>query len=304
MPEQEVQFQYEGLTLSGTVALPEGTERFPAIVLITGSGQVDRDENAAKLPINVFKQLAAFMAENGMATLRYDKLGVGASDGNFWETGFYDNAGAAARALDYLRQYPGVDPDKVFLLGHSEGALISTHLAAEGAPAAGIILLSGSAQKGEEILKWQAREIARTMKGFSGWLIRTLKIDVAKSQKKQIEKIKNSKKDSIRVQIFARINAKWMREFLEYDPLKDFEKIKMPVLAITGAKDIQVDPHDLEKLAAAANTDYEYHILPDVTHLLRKQEGLPSISTYKDQVKLPVDREVFSLVLDWLKRRV
>ncbi len=303
MKEREVLFRSDNFKLSGTVTLPSFGAKPAAVLLIPGSGQVDRNENAKKIQVNVFREMAHFLADNNIASLRYDKRGVGCSEGSFWETGLIDNASDAFSALEYFKTYEGINPDKVFLLGHSEGAIIATKIAAKGAIAAGVILVAGSAQSGEDVLKWQTQQVVKTLKGFNAWLIKLLHIDVAKTQQKQIEKIKSSSRDWYRVQLITKLNAKWMREFLVYNPADDLPKIKSPILAITGSKDIQVNPNDLEKMAKIVKTDFDYHIIPDVTHILRTDLGKPSLSTYRQQASRPVDLRILSIILEWLNKK-
>jgi len=304
MIEREIEFLSSDIRLRGTLSLPDESKKYPAALLIPGSGQVDRNENARHMPINIFGQMACFLAENGVACLRYDKRGIGESGGDFWQTGFLDNAADASAALDSLKQYGEIEPGRVVLLGHSEGALIATRLAASKTRIAGIILLAGAAQPGEDVLKWQAEQVVKGMKGFNAWLIRLLRIDVAKAQQKQLQMIKNSSRDSYRVQLFTRINAKWMRQFMAYNPADDLPAIEVPVLAITGSKDIQVDPENLERMARLVKSDFEYHMPENITHILRREEGPPSISTYRNQAGQPVDAGILNMVLDWLKRKI
>ncbi len=304
MIEQEVNFTSGAFRLAGTLARPEGEGPFPGVVLIPGSGQVDRDESHKSLRLNVFPQVATHLAEHGFATLRYDKRGVGASDGDFWETGFFDNVSDASSALEFLRTQERISPEWLFLLGHSEGALIATRLAAHGADVAGVVLLSGPARSGEEVMQWQAPRVMKGMRGPMKWLIKLLRIDVIRSQQKQIEKIKRSSKDWYRTQLIAKVNAKWMREFMAYDPSEDLPKIHVPVLAITGSKDIQVDPQDLRRMAEIVQAEFEYHEVPDVSHILRAEPGEPSVSSYKKQARQPVDSQVLQAVSDWLTSRV
>jgi len=304
MIEREVTFQSGSLRLAGTLAVPDGQGPFPGVLLIAGSGQVDRNESHKSLPINVLREIAGHLGRHGIATLRYDKRGVGASDGDFWKTGFYDNVSDASSALQSLKDQEITLPQKVFMCGHSEGALIATRLAAEGADVAGIVLLSGTAQAGEEVIKWQARKVMKGMRGPIKWLIKLLRIDVIKTQQKQIDKIKRSSKDWYRTQIIAKVNAKWMREFMAYDPSEDLPRIRVPVLAITGSKDIQVDPQDLARMSEIVRAEFESHEVADVTHILRAEEGEPSVSTYKKQARRPVDARVLQLISDWLSRQV
>lgn len=304
MIDQQISFDSGSLRLTGTLTLPGDRGQFPAVVLIPGSGQVDRDENHRKLPLNFLKEAAARLSAQGFMTLRYDKRGVGSSEGDFWKTGFFDNVIDASSAISYVKYHERTRPDAVYLLGHSEGALIATRLAGQGAQVAGIVLVAGTARRGEDTLLWQAKKVAESMGGFNGWLIRTLHIDVQKSQRKQLDKIEKSTRDSFRMQLLAKINAKWMREFMAYDPAEDLARIQVPVLAITGAKDIQTDPADLKRMAELIRSDFEYHEIPDLTHILRREEGTPTLSTYREQVKRPTDPRVLDLITAWLGARV
>jgi pimeloyl-ACP methyl ester carboxylesterase len=302
--EQEVVFESGSQRLAGTMIYPHSEGRSPGVVLIPGSGQVDRDENSKRLQINAFREIANHLAGEGVASLRYDKRGVGESDGDFWKTGFYDNVSDARSALSFLKSQDEILSDQIFLVGHSEGALIATKLAGMGADVAGIVLLAGAAQSGEEILLWQGKQVTKGMKGFNKWLIDLLHIDVLKTQRKQLEKIKNSTKDWYRVQLIAKLNAKWMREFLSYNPAEDLPKIQVPVLAITGTKDIQVNPDDLNRMAELVKSDFEWHEVPDLTHILRVEIGQPSLSTYKEQIRHPVDERILLILSDWLNRHL
>ncbi len=304
MVEQEVVFTSDGLRLSGTMAAPAPEGQFPCVLMIPGSGQVDRNDSAKKLPINAFGELSRHLADHSIISLRYDKRGVGLSEGDYWKKGFNDTLTDATAALTLLKGHQQVRGDKIFVLGHSEGAYVATRRAAADPGLAGAILLAGGARSGEEELKWQALRVAAGLKGLNGWLVKILRIDVAKAQQKHLDRIKRSTKDSYRVQLVSKVNAKWMREFLAYDPADDLAKIRIPLLAITGAKDIQVDPGNLARMAELVTAPFESHVVPDVTHLLRSEAGAPSISTYRKQVRRPLDPRVVGLVLHWLERQI
>ena len=303
MIERDVIFASGSLHLAGTLRLPAADGQWPAVLLVPGSGQVDRNENAAKLRINAFHDIAVHLSEQGIATLRYDKRGVGASEGNFWETGFFDNVKDADAALGCLKSQKEIRSDKVFLLGHSEGAMTSTRLAATGADVSGVILLAGPARKGEDVLVWQCEQVVKGMRGFNKWLINLFHMDVRKSQQKQLDKIKKSNKNSYRVRGVVKLNAKWFREFMAYNPADDLPKIQVPVLALTGSKDIQVAPADLGQMAGLVKAEFETHLLPDITHLLRVEPGEPTLSTYKQQITQPVDKSVLLAVSEWLRKK-
>jgi hypothetical protein len=265
---------------------------------------VDRDENAPKARLNALHEIAVALAEQGIASLRFDKRGVGASAGDYWETGFFDHVTDAAAALDFLKAQPQIRPDKLFLLGHSEGALIATRLAGTGTQVAGVILLAGPAQNGEQVLLWQSARIVKGMRGPNKWLIDLFHIDTRKAQQKQLDKLKRSTRNSMRIQLVAKLNAKWLREFMAYDPAEDLPKIQAPVLAITGTKDIQVDPADLDRMAALVRSEFESHAVPDLTHLLRSESGEATLSTYKQQIARPLNSRVLQLISEWLGRKI
>jgi hypothetical protein len=304
MYEHDLIFESDGLKLSGTLCLPGPTGQSPGVLLIPGSGQMDRNENSPRLQLNAFHDLSGFLARSGIASLRYDKRGVGKSEGDYWATGFKDRIQDAFEALGELKQQDTIQPHQVFIIGHSEGAVIAARMASEGANVAGAILLAGSARSGEAVLKWQASQIGKGLKGVNGWLVRTLHIDVAKAQQKELDRIKGSKKDFYRRQFLVKVNAKWLREFMAYDPAVDLPRVTVPMLAITGSKDIQVDPADLERMAGLVRTPFECHEIQGMTHLLRLTNGDGQISDYRSEIKRPIAPELLEIVLHWLQERI
>ena len=301
--QRKISFQSGPLTLEGTFLLPGADRKYPAVLLLPGSGQVDRDENTSKLAINVMREMANHLASQGIATFRYDKRGVGASQGDYWTTGFLDRVSDAEAALAWLKSQDQIQADKVFLLGHSEGSGISVRLAGSGADVAGVILLAGWARPSQDMLVWQAEQVVPGMRGINGWLIRTLHVNIRKAQLKQFDKIKRSKKDMYR-QLYVKVNAKWLREFLNYNPADYLKNVRVPVLAITGSKDIQVNPADLNLMAQLVQGEFESHELPDLTHMLRTDSGQPTLNTYKEQLTRPVNARLLDLVTGWLQRQI
>lgn len=308
MPEQyrhrEIHFNSSGATLAGTYTTPEITQPVPSVLFLPGSGQTDRDDNAKALAIKLFPALADAVTEHGFATLRYDKRGVGASEGDYFSSGFNDRLTDAVAAIDWLLAQGELDPAKVFAVGHSEGALIATRLAAGAAgrdSIAGAVLLGGSVLAGEQTMRWQGRQVAGGLTGFNAWLVRVLRIDPVRSQQKSLDRLKATTGDVARISL-KKYNAKWFREFLAYDPAPDFARIRVPVLAITGEKDIQVDPADLERMRELVHGDIETHRLSGVTHLMRTEGAKPGLSGYKEQVRRPVDPRLIELVTNWLEK--
>ena len=294
-------FQSGGHTLTGTLTLPATSAPVAGAVLVSGSGPIDRDSNMKRAQIDVMRQVGDHLASHGIASLRYDKRGVGESDGDYKAAGFYDNVEDARAAVAALRTRPEIDPESVFVVGHSEGALIVTELAGDGS-LAGAVLLAGTAQPGKDVLRWQAGQLAGSLPAPVKLIMKLLRQDVAKTQEKRFAQLEATTTDVARIQL-VKVNAKWFREFMAHDPANALRRVAVPVLAITGGKDIQADPADLDRMRDLIPTEFEPHVLDDVTHLLRSDDGPASTKTYKQQMKRPVDAELLNLVSSWIDSR-
>ncbi|GGS78437.1 hypothetical protein GCM10010156_41430 [Planobispora rosea] len=303
--EERVTFRSGGLVLGGTLALPSGPGPHPAVVIMTGSGPMDRDADHKRMPLGVSRDLAHALARAGVASFRYDKRGVGESQGDFLSAGLNDNIDDARAALSWLRGRTEVDPAAVFLAGHSEGAVIATAVgAAEQDGLAGLVLLAGMAKTGEETLRWQARQIAGDLPAPVRVMLRVLRTDLFEKQDEAIAAFKASTTDVARIQ-GRKVNARWHREFIAFDPGPLLRGLRVPVLAVTGAKDVQTDPADLDVVAATAGGDDVTTVrVPDLTHLLRREAGPGGLNTYKQQLRRPIDPGVLTLVTDWITERL
>jgi uncharacterized protein len=286
--------------LAGTLTVPVGDGPFPAVVIASGSGPLDRDSNHRRARFDVGRQLALALTEAGFATYRYDKRGVGESPGHWRAVGLHDNADDLARALDAVRARPEVDADRVVLAGHSEGAILAAAVAARGVPVSGVVLLSTSATPGEELLLWQARRIAPTLPAPVRGLLRLLRIDLEKRVAANHARIKATTTDVARIG-GAKLNARWTREFMAHDPRTDLARIKVPVLAITGDKDLQAPPDDLDVIADLIPGDVRIQRMPDLTHTLRTQAGRPSLAAYRGELREPVNRTLLADVSLWCR---
>jgi pimeloyl-ACP methyl ester carboxylesterase len=298
--EENLIFNSGGLALSGTLTKVQTAGLSAVVLMLPGSGQIDRDDNSKQLRINVFPQLTPHLSREGLATFRYDKRGVGESEGDFWETGLEDLLADAKQAVSWLKSRDDIDSSKIYLLGHSEGALLAMRVAAEDPSIAGVVLLAGSAKTGEETILWQTKEISQSITGLNRAIIKLLRIDVMKSIQKNLNRIKVTTKDSTRIQ-GRKINAKWMREFLQYNPRDALGKIQSSVLAITGSNDVQVDPKDLQTMQELILASFESHEIPGLTHLLRIDSSGQGLKTYKKQTKQPVDQSVVDEIIGWFQ---
>ncbi|TFV63765.1 alpha/beta fold hydrolase [Geodermatophilus sp. DF01-2] len=288
--------------LAGTLTLPDRPGPVPAVLLAAGSGPLDRDSNHRRMRFDVTRALAHALAEDGLASLRYDKRGVGDSPGDWRAAGLHDNVDDLARARETLAARPEVDPGRVLLAGHSEGALLAAALAGRrGAPVAGVVLLAMGATPGAELLRWQARQIAPTLPAPVRGLLRLLRTDLERKVAANHRRIAATTTDVARMG-GVRVNARWTREFLVHDPRVDLARLAVPVLAVTGDKDLQVPPDDLAVLAAAVAGPVEVHRVPDLTHTLRRQPRAASLRHYRGELRRPVDPEVLATIVAWCRR--
>ncbi len=284
----------DGLALAGTLALPPGPGPHPAVLLLPGSGRLDRESNAGRLRPHLGRPLATALAGRGLASYRYDRRGVGATTGDWRATGFIDNRHDAAAALRAMSQWPELRPDATGVIGHSEGALHAMWLGAH-AGAAAVVLLAGPTRPGEEALLWQARTLA----GDLPRPLRPLLPLLRRLAFKQLARIKATTTDVARIG-GVRINARWYREFLAQDPRPHLAAIHVPVLAITGDKDIQVDAADLDEISPLVPGEVHTRRIPDLTHLLRRDPGPPSLRSYRRLLRQPADARLLDDVAAWL----
>ncbi|MED0665163.1 alpha/beta fold hydrolase [Bacillus badius] len=292
-----------------TVTCPQQAGVFPAVLLIAGSGPIDRDGNGkkGKYPTNLYKELAAFFTELGFMTLRYDKHGTGKRQGDWRDAGLSDLLSDAKAAAAFLQGQPNVS--KVIVCGHSEGTILATDLAATMA-IDGCMLLSGGVDNLMEALIHQRKQAYRElleMPGWKGWINRKLKVDEINEKKaeKLLEKMKASKRDTIRVQGIKQ-PAKWFREHADYQTRAALQRVTCPVFALHGNKDPLVDSTVLEELAGLVQGESEYHVVEDMEHGLREQAEPKSILKTKALMKTvltrPLHKEGLQLMAGWLKR--
>lgn len=295
----------DGTELAGTLELPDGDRPTPAALLVVGSGDIDRDSDHRRLRLGVTRELAAALATAGIASLRYDKRGVGASGGDHLTSTFDDARRDATDALAALRAHPAVDPARVLVIGHSEGALHAVSLAADDPSLAGVGALSGTAVTGEATIRWQAVQIMPTLPAPVRGLLWLLRQTPERAQGKLFAKVRATDAAVIRVQ-GSRLNAGWLRGFLDHDPSDDLARLTVPLLALTGDRDLQVDPDDLDRMRAlVTQAPVEVHRPERINHVLRRTEGPGAPSEYRRQVKAgqPLDPGVLATVTAWATAR-
>ncbi|MBZ5597059.1 MAG: alpha/beta hydrolase [Acidobacteriia bacterium] len=284
--EEEVRYENKaaGVSLAATLTIPSGKGPFPAVVLITGSGPQDRDESI--MGHRPFLVLSDYLTRKGIAVLRADDRGVGKSTGNFLTSTTLDFASDAEAGVAYLKTRPEVDSHKIGLIGHSEGGMIAPMVAARNHDVAFIVMMAGIGVPGDEILAEQALLITEA----SGKSADEAKQAQAQ-QREMIELVKQEKDDATlerklreklagqvpEAQLGASIlqlRSPWFRYFIDYDPAPTLRKVRCPVLAINGEKDLQVPPKKnlpaiRKALEEGGNQNVEVVELPGLNHLFQ-----------------------------------
>jgi pimeloyl-ACP methyl ester carboxylesterase len=321
--EEEVKFSNgpAGISLAGTLTLPKGNGPFPAAVLIAGSGPQDRDATIANH--KPFLVIADYLTRQGIAILRYDKRGVGESTGSTESATTLDLASDAKCAVAYLKSRKEIDPARIGLIGHSEGAMIAPTLAATSRELSWIVLLAPPATKGEDTLLNQSDLIARAGGLGDAQVLASLNFDkeaydlVQKEDDSAIvaEKLKALAKESglnaamppeAMEQQIHMMTSPWFRFFLAYDPLPDLKRTKCPVLALYGEKDLQVPPKiNLPMVQKAfqegGNNQAEVKQLPELNHLFQHAyTGSPTEYAAIDETFSP---DALKIISDWLADR-
>ena len=299
---ENVTFDADGCMLAGTfiaVARPVA-----AALLITGSGKTNRDSDV-RLPGGLMlrgritRACAEALAAAGVSTLRYDKRGVGASGGDYLSIGMPQRLADARAGLSWLADRC---PDlPLIVLGHSEGTYYAAQLASENGGVAGVVLLSGSVRPGGEVLTYQTEQLADRLPASAKLILRLMRTDAVRSQRKNLAKIMSSSADIIRVQ-GTRVNARWIRDFVRYDPAPALARVTVPVLAITGGHDLQVPPADVEAIGALVRGPFEGHVVGDLSHMLRPDPGSVGPRGYRRQARQPVSAEVLGIISAWVRR--
>ena len=267
-------------------------------MLLNGSGPLDRDSNMPGQALHVADAFASALADVGVATLRYDKRGVGESDGVYLETSFDRETDDAASALLMLRTTAGVDPDRVSIVGHSAGATVAIRLAARYEWVAGAVLLCAAIGTGAEVMRIQSERIAASLRGFQRLGAKRF----LRGQERAREALLASVDDVVHLE-GTDLPALWFREYMAYDPGPDLSAIRCPVLAITGRKDLQVEADDVGLIGERLEAPFT-GLTPDgLTHVLRKDSKPPSLSRYRAQLRHPVDSDLLATVAEWVAAR-
>ena len=330
--EEEVTFENRqaGIRLAGTLTLPKKEGKFPVVVLISGSGPQNRDEEL--FGHKPFLVLADYLTRKGIAVLRYDDRGTASSKGDFSTATTYDLSTDTEAAVEYLKARKEINKKQIGLVGHSEGGIIAPMLASRSKDIAYIVMLAGPGIPIDELL-FKQQELIGKASGMSDIDIQKtkainkgiyelikqsgdtekLKTDLTAYLQKVMEENNDSKRpegmsddDIVRQQV-SQIASPWMSYFIKYNPAVALRKVKCPVLAINGEKDLQVSPaENLEAIRIALsegkNKKSTIKSIPGLNHVFQTCEtGAPMEYGKIEETFSPV---AMMEVSNWIKKQV
>jgi uncharacterized protein len=291
-----------GFNIAGTLTTPPGVGRLrhPTVVLVGGSGPIDRDETVAGIPI--FGQLAGSLAERGFIVLRYDKRGVGQSGGRTETVTLTDYADDLIAATRWLARRDDVDSRRLAIVGHSEGGAIAMLAAAREKKIAALVLAASIGTTGAELILEQQRHQLDLLN-----LPESERNEKIALQKKIHDAVVTEKGwDALPPQVRRQADTPWFRSLLTFDPASTMPHVRQPILIVQGDLDKQVAPEHAEKLAALARArkkagDVQVVHIPDVNHLLvRATSG--EVQEYPDLQEKTISPDVPVAIADWLKK--
>lgn len=307
--EEEVKFSSDTVTISGTLTIPTGRGPHPAVILITGSGAHNRDEEL--FGFKPFRVMADYFTRHGLAVLRCDDRGVGGSTGSKPGSTSADHAADVLASVGYLRKRPDVIANQIGLCGHSEGGLIAPLAASRSPGIAFIVLIAGPSVPGDRLILFQLESLMRSggadesqiastlaqqerafvcVRTGNGWdsLAAEMRGEVAASIASMTPEQRKAFPDSaafVNANVNHRLSAArspWFRYFIDCDPLPALEYVRCPVLALFGELDMQVpvglNKEPMEKaLGRSSSKDWRVEVIPKANHLFQKAvTGNPS----------------------------
>lgn len=327
--EEEITFENAkaGITLAGTLTFPSKEGNFPAVILITGSGPQNRDEEL--MGHKPFLVLSDFLTKNGIAVLRFDDRGTSASKGDFKTATSLDLATDVSAGVTYLLSRKEINKKKIGLIGHSEGGIIAPIVANSSKDVAFIVLLAGTGIPGDQLLLLQQELIGKASglsdsdlqkaKQISSGIFEIvskstnseqLKTDLTNFMTQSLKDIPDAQKpegmsetDLVKMQV-DQVTSPWMLYFIKYNPAIALEKVKCPVLAINGEKDLQVPPKEnlgaiKNALAKGGNKKVTTIEHPNLNHLFQEcKTGSPAEYATIEQTFSPM---VMTEILKWIQ---
>jgi alpha-beta hydrolase superfamily lysophospholipase len=300
--DEQVHIPANGFNLIGTLSKPAGEagKRLPAVILVAGSGPVDRDETIAGIP--VLGQLANALADAGYLVLRYDKRGIGQSGGRTETAGLADYAEDLRAAITFMADRKAVDSRRLAVVGHSEGGAVALLEAAKDRRAAALVLLAATGVSGNDLLlAQQKRLLDRSNLSADD---KQAKIDL---QKRIHEAVITGKGwDALPAAVRRQVDNAEFQSMLMHDPARIMPDIRQPILIMQGGLDTQVDPSNADRLASLAGArkrpaPSEVVKIPGVNHLF-VPATTGEVEEYPTLKEKQISAAVPSAIAAWLQK--
>ncbi len=308
---RDVTFRNGDITLAGTLTMPVYGFRPGAVVLVTGSGTQNRDEEI--MGHKPFAVIADFLTRAGWAVLRYDDRGAGGSDKGSTTDTTLDFAADAMAAVRYLRSLPDINPARIGLLGHSEGGTIAFIDAAEHPDeVAFAISLAGPAVKGRDVMIRQ-NEMIYEMSGHP--MPDSLRLSVtamfddivgitdsAQLEQAIVDRIMLTDPSKSREEALASarmMTSPWYTAFVRFDPVPYLSRIKCPLLALNGQWDVQVDARQNLGSISELVPQATIKSYPQLNHMFQEAPSKPASLSY-GTITQTISPKVLDDIVQWL----
>lgn len=324
--EVTVRNERDEINLAGTLTLPEKGTKFPAVVMVTGSGAQNRDEEI--MGHKPFFVIADYLTRNGIAVLRCDDRGTAASQGTHATATNEDFATDTEAMVNYLRSRKEINAKKIGIIGHSAGGIIAFIVAPKDPSIAFVVSLAGAGVRGDSLMLKQVELISKSQ-GMPDavWqgmkpsirnryailqqtdktpeeLQKELYADVTKTMSpEQLKDLNTIQQLSAQI---SSMTSPWYLHFMRYDPAQDLKKLKCPVLALNGEKDIQVDAAMnltaiQERVTGNGNKNVTVKAYPNLNHLFQTCEK-GTLAEY-GQLEETINPEVLKDIIEWIRKQ-
>lgn len=324
--EVTVRNERDEINLAGTLTLPEKGTKFPAVVMVTGSGAQNRDEEI--MGHKPFFVIADYLTRNGIAVLRCDDRGTAASQGTHATATNEDFATDTEAMVNYLRSRKEINAKKIGIIGHSAGGIIAFIVAQKDPSIAFVVSLAGAGVRGDSLMLKQVELISKSQ-GMPDavWqgmkpsirnryailqqtdktpeeLQKELYADVTKTMSpEQLKDLNTIQQLSAQI---SSMTSPWYLHFMRYDPGQDLKKLKCPVLALNGEKDIQVDAAMnlaaiQERITGNGNKNVTVKAYPNLNHLFQTCEK-GTLAEY-GQLEETINPEVLKDIIEWIRKQ-
>ena len=301
---QEITFKNGDVTLAGTLTLPSGNNPHPAVIFVHGSGAASRESN---------RFYADLFARRGIATLIYDKRGVGASTGDWRYAHLEDLAEDALAGVRLLKSRKDINPNQIGIFGGSQGGWVAPLAASRSKDVAFVITSAGSAFTPTHLAKWRSVTYVRNA-GYSDEIVQRasalmdLQFDSVRREgwvkgwekyEAELQKVRNEAWFPLLSAMRNPLNGSWFMPFtasIDFDPIPVYENLNVPVLAILGESDSLVPAREtaamLERIKKEKNKDITVAILSGADHNMNRPTGARPVPEYAETM------------INWILRRV